>query len=110
MKIIKTFGFIAMALATVLFCGNFNTVNAQSGSLEWRGTVDDRVEVVIRGRNASVRTISGTPYNDARYNFGGGGGPWVNGRNYRASVNKQDGRGRVHVIQQPSRRNNYTSI
>jgi len=110
MKIIKALGFFTVALVIVLFFGNLNAVKAQSGSMEWRGTVDDRVQVVIRGRSATVNTISGSSYNDDRSNFNGGGGRWVNGRNYHASVNKQNGRGKVRIVQQPNRRNNYTTI
>ena len=110
MKIIKALGFFTVALVIVLFFGNLNAVKAQSGSMEWRGTVDDRVQVVIRGRSATVNTISGSSYNDDRSNFNGGGGRWVNGSNYHASVNKQNGRGKVRIVQQPNRRNNYTTI
>lgn len=110
MKIIKTFGFFSIVFAGVLFFGILNSVKAQSGSMEWRGTVDDRIQVVIRGRSATVNTLSGSSYNDDRANFNGGGGRWANGRRYRASVSKQNGRGKVRIVQQPNQRNNYTTI
>lgn len=99
----------AFALAVfgaVVFFGNVEAVRAQSGSMEWRGTVDDVVQVRIRNRNADTNSISGRAYYDADYNFDGR----PPRRNADVRVEKRDGRGRVFIIQQPSRRNNFTTI
>jgi hypothetical protein len=101
----KTLFAIAFLAAVMLFGGSQNT-NAQSGSMEWRGTVDDTVQVIIRGRNATTNTVSGSQTYDARTTF--------NGRMPRdrtnVTVEKNNGRGKVYVVQQPNRRNNFTTI
>ena len=113
MKVFKGLTLFGAVLAGVLFLGNFSSVSAQrGGGMTWRGTVDDHVQIVIRGRSARTNTLSGTRYNDARYDFDNRGGNWGNNNNYnyRASVSKEDGRGKVWIVQQPNRRNNYTTI
>ena len=101
----KTLFAIAFLAAIVLFGGSQNA-SAQSGSMEWSGTVDDTVQVIIRNRRATTNTLSGSVTYNARYNF--------NGRmprdNVQVYVNKTNGRGRVYIVQQPNRRNNYTTI
>jgi hypothetical protein len=47
-------------------------VEPTDGSLEWRGRVDDRVQLVIRGRAVQERTLSGTRYQDGRAVFTSG--------------------------------------
>jgi len=101
-KIAFTFAFLAMF---VLFAGSENA-SAQEGSMEWRGSVDDTVQVIIRGRNATTNTISGSQTYDARTNFNGR----LDRNTTRVRVNKTNGRGRVFVIQQPNRRNRWTAI
>ncbi len=100
---------IALAIAifgAVFVFGSSKSASAQS-SMTWNGRVDDVVEIVIRGRNADTRTISGRAYRDGRARFQGRGGRRDNSR---ADLNKEAGRGRVRVVQQPSRRNNFTTI
>lgn len=110
MKIIRSIGLFGMVLGAIFLFGNAKAVNGQERSMDWRGTVDDHVQIVITGRNATVRTLSGTAYNDSRFDFNGRGGGWGNNQSMRASVDKQDGRGKVRVVQQPNRRNNNTTI
>ena len=77
-----------------------------SGRLHWRGTVDDNVQLVIRDGYVDVRTIGGTEYNDANYNFTS---PLPRRRN-TVRANKLNGRGTVRVLQQPSRENDFTAV
>jgi hypothetical protein len=96
---------VAVFTALVLFGGSENA-SAQAGSMEWSGSVDDTVQIIIRGRNARANTLSGAEtYNERAY---------FNGRlpreNVRVMVNKTNGRGRVYVVQQPNRRNGFTAI
>ena len=99
--------FAAAVFAAVVFFGNVETVRAQrSGSMEWRGTVDDVVQIRIRNRNAQTRNISGRAYYDADFNFDGR----APRQNANVRVEKTDGRGRVFIVQQPNRRNNFTTI
>ena len=91
--------------ALMLFAGS-EKASAQSGSMEWRGTVDDTVQVIIRGRRATTNTLSGSETYDGQANFNGR----MPKENVRVYVNKNNGRGKVFVVQQPNRRNNYTTI
>lgn len=79
---------------------------ATSGRLHWRGTVDDNVQLVIRDGYVDIRTIGGTEYNDANYNFTSP----LPRRRITVRANKLNGRGTVRVIQQPSRENDYTAV
>ncbi len=87
-----------------IFFADAATVRAQE--MEWRGTVDDVVQIRIRNRNARTDHISGRAYYDADYNFDGR----APRNNSNARVDKKDGRGKVFIVQQPSRRNNFTTI
>ena len=106
MKNLKMIAFAVAVFAAVTLFGNVETVRAQSGSMQWSGTVDDVVQIVIRNRNARTRHISGRAYNDDNYNFNGR----APRRNANVEVDKRDGRGRVFIVQQPNRRNNFTTI
>ena len=79
---------------------------ATSGRLHWRGTVDDNIQLVIRDGYVEVRTIGGTEYNDANYNFTSP----LPRRRVTVRVNKLNGRGNVRVLQQPSRENDYSAV
>lgn len=79
---------------------------ATSGRLHWRGTVDDNVQLVIRDGYVDVRTIGGTEYRDANYNFTSP----LPRRRVTVRANKLNGRGTVRVLQQPSRENDFTAV
>lgn len=107
MRLGKTLGILGAVFAAVLIFGT-QEVNAQRMELNWEGRIDDRAELVIRGRSVRVRTISGQRNRQGSANWSGN--PRGNWRPGRASVNKRSGRGRVRVVQQPTRFNNYTTI
>lgn len=89
--------------------GNWNNNNNDDnvvGRVNWQGTVDDEVHLVIRGNNLQIRTISGTQYNDGMFNFTSS----LPNQRVNVQVNKKKGRGTAKVIQQPSRENNFTTI
>ncbi|MGI8639069.1 MAG: hypothetical protein ACR2MG_03865 [Pyrinomonadaceae bacterium] len=86
--------------------GGNNGGGARVGSVLWRGTVDDRVQLVIRGGNLSVETISGRAYPEGNFSFTSS----LPRRNVNAEVTKKSGRGEARVVQQPSRDNDYTTI
>jgi hypothetical protein len=108
MKNLKTFAFMFTVFAAAVFFGAVETVHAQRGrgSVEWSGTVDDTVQIRIRNGNVRTRVMNGRDYNDENYNFDGREAR----RNSDIRINKQDGRGRISVIQQPNRGNNFTTI
>lgn len=86
--------------------GGGNNGGTNTGRIRWRGTVDDRVQLVIQGSYLEVKPIGGTPYGDGTTNFNG----ILPDRQVNVRVNKIDGRGDVRIIQQPSRFNNFTAI
>lgn len=104
MKNLKVIAFAFFVFGGAMFFGNVASVRAQS--MEWRGTVDDVIQIRIRNRNAQTKHISGRAYNDADFNFDGR----APRNNSNVRVDKRDGRGRIFIIQQPNRRNNFTTI
>lgn len=106
MRNLKTIVFAVAVFAAAVFFGNVETVCAQDGSMQWRGTVDDVVQTRIRNRNARSKAISGRAYNDDNFSFNGR----APRQNANVSVDKRDGRGQVLIVQQPNRRNNFTTI
>ena len=81
-------------------------VEPLNGSLQWLGRVDDRVQLVIRGRSIEERTLSGSRLPEGRASFSSG----LPTQPVRLTVNRLGGNGDVRVIQQPSRQNGYTAI
>lgn len=77
-----------------------------NGSLQWRGQVDDRVQLVVRGRQIQERTLSGARMAEGRAAFTSG----LPTEPVRVSVRNLTGRGDVRVVQQPTRQNGYTAI
>ena len=77
-----------------------------SGRVRWRGMVDDNVQLLIRDDRIEIRTIGGSVYDNATYNFTSP----LPRRRTSVSVNKISGRGDVRVIQQPTRDNDYTAV
>lgn len=75
------------------------------GRAYWRGTVDDRVQLVLQDRNLRIDTISGRPYTNNTHSFTAS-----LGRDVIVEVIKQKGRGDVRVLQQPSKENDYSAV
>lgn len=77
-----------------------------SGSVIWRGTVDNKIQLSIRGNRLSSYTVAGKTYTSNNYSFTSP----LPRRDVRVEVDKKDGRGKVRVFQQPNRSNNYTAV
>jgi hypothetical protein len=86
--------------------GDWTGYEPLNGSVEWRGRVDDRVQLVIRGRSIQERTLSGTSFERGRAVFSSG----LPAEPVRVSIMNLAGRAEARVIQQPSRQNGYTAI
>jgi hypothetical protein len=84
----------------------YGYVEPTNGSMEWRGRVDDRLQLVIRGRQVQERTVSGSRFQDGRAVFTSS----LPAEPVRVTARTLSGRGEVRVIQQPSRQNGYTAI
>lgn len=87
--------------------GDDDDYGRTSGTMRWRGRVDDEVYISIRDQTAEVRTIGGNEYFDATYNFSS---PMPRRRGVNVQVSKIKGRGDLRIIQQPSRDNNFTTV
>ena len=85
--------------------GNNNS-NSIIGRAFWRGTVDDKVQLVIQNQSMRVQTVSGRGYPDGTYSFTAA----LPNRKVTVGVNKQKGRGSIRVLQQPSRENDFTTV
>jgi len=79
---------------------------SRSGSMTWRGRVDDDVRITIRGGTADIETIGGTEYHDAQPNFNGS----LPSRRVNVRLTNARGRGQIYIEQQPSRENNYAVV
>jgi hypothetical protein len=77
------------------------------GRVFWRGQVDAEVQLVVRDLEFKVNTISGQTYPPGTHSFTS---RLARDNRLTVGVKKEEGRGRVRVIQQPSVENNYTTI
>ena len=80
--------------------------NQSTGRAFWRGTVDKEVRLIIKGDNIETRLISGNPNQPGDFSVTAS----LPTRNVKVEVNKKEGRGKVRVLQQPNRNNDYTAI
>lgn len=85
---------------------NDGGVGRTTGRVRWRGMVDDDVHLVIRDDRIEIRTIGGSEYSNATYNFTSP----LPRRRLNVIATKLKGRGEVRVIQQPSRDNDFTAV
>lgn len=102
----KKIFFVLAFLSAFILIGGVERASAQDGSMVWRGTVDDVIEIRIRNRNARTRVVRGKTYTDETYNFNGR----MNRNSENVRVEKEDGRGKVYVFERPNRRNNWTTV
>ena len=76
------------------------------GSMTWRGRVDDYVELRIQGNRVRSVERGGAPTYNEHASFSNP----LPRADVRVEVKKRDGRGRVSLLEQPSRNNNYTAV
>lgn len=99
-----------LALPFLLFLA-VAQANAQSqetvGKVFWRGTVDDKVHLVIRGDNLEHRTVSGATQPDGAFSFTAS----LPQQAVTVNVNRIEGRSKkITVVQQPTAENDFTAI
>ncbi|MDF1505796.1 hypothetical protein [Roseisolibacter sp. H3M3-2] len=87
--------------------GGYGNDGYGRGALEWRGQVDDVVEIRVRGREVDYVTRSGATVRDVRDRVVGGALPR---QNVTVTLRNVQGRGNVYVAEQPSARNGYTAV
>lgn len=86
--------------------GNEGPGGGRSGSMTWKGRVDDDVRIAIRGGSADVETVGGTPYSDSQPNFNGS----LPFRRVTVRLTVRKARGQVYIEEQPTRENNFTAV
>jgi hypothetical protein len=64
------------------------------------------VEVFIQGGRIRYQVLSGAPFRDSEVSFSE---PMPPGPLRSLRLNKREGRGRVRILEQPSRQNGYTA-
>ena len=77
------------------------------GSVTWKGKVDNEVHLRIRNNTLSVSVFAGQDYGAGSYNFISS---MPTNNKINLYVNKKKGRGKVTIIQQPDRFNDYTAV
>ncbi len=86
--------------------GGGNNPPPSQGRAFWRGTVDKEVHLILQRRNLETRTVSGSTYNNVNFSFTAS----MPTRKVTVEVIKKKGRGRVRVLEQPNRDNDYTAV
>lgn len=98
---------ISLPLSVTALAVSASSLFAQGRPLfDWSGRVDREVRIVMHGRDARTQTSDRAPFERSRLNVATA----LPQREGRVSVQVQDGRGDVDVVQQPSQRNDYTTI
>jgi hypothetical protein len=77
-----------------------------TGRVFWKGMVDAKVQLSIKGDKIETKTLAGKEYPDGVYSFTSP----LPDEPVKVGLNKTDGRGKAAVIQQPNDQNNYTAI
>jgi hypothetical protein len=76
------------------------------GRALWRGMVDNKVHLLIKGSRIETRTMAGQSYPDGTFTFTA----ILPEREVIVGINKQEGRGTARVFQQPNPANDFTAI
>jgi len=78
-----------------------------SGKVFWRGNVDDKLHLVIRGTSLEHRTVSGAAQPDGTFSFTAP----LPQQPVSVAVPRFEGRSKkLNVVQQPSAENQFTAI
>ena len=99
---------LALSFLLTFFCVQA-AAQAQdaSGKVFWRGNVDDKLHLVIRGTSLEHRTVSGQAQPDGMFSFTAP----LPQQAVTVSVPRFEGRSKkITVLQQPSAENQFTAI
>jgi hypothetical protein len=78
----------------------------QTGRVNWRGRVDNTVNIFVAGSSVRSEIVSGSPLVGDSFTING----YLAARPGSVRVRKLNGRGNVTIIQQPSLENDFTAI
>jgi hypothetical protein len=99
---------LALSLLLTFFCVQA-AAQAQdaTGKVFWRGNVDDKLHLVIRGTSVEHRTVAGQAQPDGLFSFTAP----LPQQAVMVSVPRFEGRSKkITVVQQPSAENQFTAI
>ena len=103
----STRNLMTLPLSAAAIAVSASSLFAQGRPLfNWSGRVDREVRIMMHGRDARTQTTSRSPVTRSRVDVATA----LPQRDGRVTVLVQDGRGDVDVVQQPSARNDYTTI
>lgn len=100
---------LLLPIFVVLFvlCGQAAAqADQERGRVYWRGQVDDKLQITVRGLSLETKTLSGKAMPEGSYSFTAK----LPDSEKNISVTKIEGRGKINVLQQPTAENNYTAI
>jgi hypothetical protein len=98
---------MSLPLSAAALAVSASSLFAQGRPLfDWSGRVDREVRITMHGRDARTQMAERSPFQRSRLNVETA----LPQRDGRVTVRVQDGRGDVDVIQQPTARNDYTTI
>ena len=94
---------------TLLFL--FVTLTTAAGAaaeerFQWRGRVDGAADILIRGRSVRVDHLGAKPIQHQDYRFSA----YLPARAGEGERRHIEGRGTVRLLEQPSKRNDYTVV
>lgn len=87
--------------------GGYDRNRRDAGALRWSGMVDGVAEIRIQGSRIDAVAERGNRLRDVRYDVLGSSLPR---RDVRLEIARQDGRGTVTIVQQPSVWNGYVAV
>ena len=100
---------MSLPLSAAALAVSASSLFAQGRPLfDWSGRVDREVRITMHGRDARTQMAERSPFQSQRSRLNVETA--LPQRDGRVTVRVQDGRGDVDVIQQPSARNDYTTI
>ena len=76
------------------------------GRAFWRGMVDNKVHLLVKGSKITTRTMEGRALEDGSFTFT----QILPNEAVVVGVKKQEGRGKVRIFQQPTSENDFTAI
>jgi hypothetical protein len=76
-----------------------------SGRVFWKGMVDAKIQLVIRGDKIETKTLAGREYPEGTYSFTSP----LPAEAVVVRADQTEGRGKTRVVEQPSQDNNFTA-
>ena len=99
---------LALSLLIIFFAVQASAQTQDSlGKVFWRGNVDDKLHLVVRGTSLEHRTVSGQPQPDGLFSFTAP----LPQQAVTVTVPRFEGRSKkITVVQQPTPENQFTAI